>query len=130
MSEASLKPPPASSPQNGDTLTERKTLRDYVIILRERLWIALPLALIVSLGLGYYKAREKPLYESQATMQIEKPERVVTSQEVVDQSVSSDADFNTYLEILRSTKLRNKVIESFSPAEIRILQRPYLAELK
>ena len=130
MSEASLKPPPAGSPQNGDPLTERKTLRDYVIILRERLWIALPLALIVSLGLGYYKAREKPLYESQATMQIEKPERVVTSQEVVDQSVSSDADFNTYLEILRSTKLRNKVIDSFSPAELSILQRPYLAELK
>jgi len=130
MSEASLKHPPAGSPQSGDNLAERKTLRDYFIILRERLWIALPLALIVSIGLGYYKAREKPLYSSQATMQIEKPERVVTSQEVVDQSVNTDADFNTYLQILRSTKLRKKVIESFTPAEIKILQRPYLADLK
>ncbi len=130
MSEASLKNPSAGSSHQGDNLTERKTLRDYVIILRERLWIALPLALIVSIGLGYYKAREKPQYASQATMQIEKPERVVTSQEVVDQSVNTDADFNTYLQILRSTKLKKKVVDSFTPAEIKILQRPYLTGLK
>jgi capsular exopolysaccharide synthesis family protein len=130
MSEAPLKTPSAGSPHPGDNITERRTLRDYLIILRERLWIALPLALIVAIGLGYYKAREKPLYLSQATMQIEKPERVVISQEVVDQSVTSDADLNTYLQILRSNKLRTKVIESLTPDEIKTIQRPYLAELK
>jgi capsular exopolysaccharide synthesis family protein len=130
MSEASLKPSSAGTPPSGENITERRNLRDYLIILRERLWIALPLALIVALGFGYYKAREKPLYMSQATMQIEKPERVVISQEVVDQSVTSDADLNTYLQILNSNKLRTKVIESFTPDEIKIIQRPYLIELK
>jgi capsular exopolysaccharide synthesis family protein len=130
MSEAPLKNLSAGSSQQGSHITEHRSLRDYVIILRERLWIALPLALIVSIGLGYYKAREIPLYESKASMQIEKPERVVTSQEVVDQSITSDADLNTYLQILRSNKLRSKVIESFTPDEIKILQRPYLAKLK
>ena len=130
MPEAPLKQPPAGLPPPGETPTEHKTLRDYVIVLRERLWIALPLALIVAIGLGYYKARAKPLYQSQATIQIEKPERVVMSQEVVDQSVNTDVDLNTYLQILRSAKLRAKVIESFTPEELKILQRPYLAELK
>ncbi|MBK9989503.1 MAG: polysaccharide biosynthesis tyrosine autokinase [Verrucomicrobia bacterium] len=130
MPEAPLKTPSAGTPHPGDNVTERRTFRDYLIILRERLWIALPLALIVALGYGYYKAREKPLYMSQATMQIEKPERVIISQEVVDQTINSDADLNTFRLILRSNKLRTKVIESFTPDEIRIIQRPYLAELK
>jgi len=130
MSEAPLKTPSVGTPHPADNITERRTLRDYLIILRERLWIALPLALIVALGFGYYKAREKPLFMSQATMQIEKPERVIISQEVVDQTVNSDADLNTFLQILRSNKLRTKVIESFTPDEVRIIQRPYLAELK
>ena len=34
----------ASIPEDG--LSERRTLRDYYIILRERMWIALPLAII------------------------------------------------------------------------------------
>lgn len=130
MPEAPLPSSTFGTPQPGDNITERRTLRDYLIILRERIWIALPIALIVALGFGYYKAREKPLFMSQATMQIEKPERVIISQEVVDQSVTSDADLNTFLQILSSNKLRTKVIESFTPDEIRIIQRPYLAELK
>lgn len=128
MPDASLKP--TATPSPGETVTERRTLRDYVIILRERLWVALPLALIVSIGLGYWQARAKPQYQSSASMQIEKPERVVISQEIVDQSITTDADLNTYLQILRSNKLRIKIVESLTPDEIKILQRPYLAELK
>ena len=54
-----------------EEITERRTLRDYYIILRERLWIALPLALIVAIGLAYYQSRAVPLYQSAATLQIE-----------------------------------------------------------
>jgi len=128
MSDAPLQP--SANPSHGESASERRTLRDYVIILRERLWVALPLALLVSIGLGYWQARAKPQYQSTATMQIEKPERVVISQEIVDQSITTDADLNTYLQILRSNKLRTKVVESLTPDEIKILQRPYLAELK
>jgi capsular exopolysaccharide synthesis family protein len=105
-------------------------LRDYLIILRERLWIALPLALLIAVGYGYMKARAVPLYQSRATMQIEKPEKIVTSQEVVDISVTSDIELNTYLQVLGSARLRTKVIQSLTPAEVRLLQQPYLATLE
>ncbi|MCR6657219.1 MAG: polysaccharide biosynthesis tyrosine autokinase [Opitutus sp.] len=62
-----------SGARDDDSLVERRTLRDYYIILRERLWIALPLALLVAVPLGYFKARETPMYLSTATMQFEKP---------------------------------------------------------
>ncbi|ACB77146.1 GumC family protein [Opitutus terrae] len=112
-----------------ETLVERRGLRDYYIILRERLWIALPLALLVAVPLGYFRARETPLYAAMATMQFEKPETVVTSQVVVDPSVRSDIELNTNIQVLNSARMRSRVVESFTPEEVQILQRPYLANL-
>lgn len=112
-----------------EQIVERRTLRDYYIILRERVWIALPLALLVAIGVGYYQARETPMYASSATMQFEKPETIVTTQGVVDASVRSDMDLNTYLQLLNSNSLRAKIVESFTPEEIKLLQRPYLKNL-
>jgi capsular exopolysaccharide synthesis family protein len=128
----SLHSPPPGSAQPGlpeEVLSERRTLRDYLIILRERLWIALPLALLVAIGLGYHKAGEVPRYAATATMQFEKAERVVSSEKVVDPTVTNELDFNTRLEVLRSDRIRRRVVESLTPDEIRILQRPFLQDL-
>ncbi len=114
---------------NDNQVVERRSLRDYYVILRERLWIALPVALLVSLSFGYYKAQETPMYSSVATMQFERPERVVISEQVVDTTVRSDMDLNTYIQILTSGRLRTMVAQSLTPDEIKILQRPYLNEL-
>jgi capsular exopolysaccharide synthesis family protein len=122
MAETSVKSPPHASPppsDRDDELVQRRSFRDYYIILRERLWIALPLALLVSIGYGYLKMQEVPMYGAYATMQFEKPDTIVTA-------VRSDIDLNTYLQILSSGKLRNKVIESFTPEERKILQRAAL----
>ncbi len=132
MSLAETSTKPTAQPggaKDEDTLVERRSLRDYYIILRERLWIALPLALLVAVPMGYFKARETPMYASTATMQFEKPETVVTSQAVVDASVRSDIELNTNIQVLNSARLRTRVVESFTPEEVRILQRPFLKNL-
>jgi succinoglycan biosynthesis transport protein ExoP len=135
MAEPPAKPPlpppnAASAPGDKDeNVIERRSLRDYYIILRERVWIALPLALLVSIGLGYYQSRETPMYQSLATMQFEKPERIVTTQGVTDTSITSDIDLNTHIQVLRSGNLRAKVVASFTPEETKILQRPFLKGL-
>ena len=58
-----LKSPPPVLPANSkdEEIIERRTLRDYYIILRERVWIALPISLLVAIGLGYYQSRETPI---------------------------------------------------------------------
>lgn len=126
-------PPPNKSASslhgNEEHVVERRTLRDYIIILRERLWIALPIALLVALSYGYYKAQETPMYSATATMQFERPERVVLNEQVVDSSVRSEIDLNTYKQILESGRLRAMVVQSLTPDEIRVLQRPYLKDL-
>ena len=128
MSEHTAKPFPAGGDKD-ETVIERRTLRDYYIILRERMWIALPLALIVSLGLGYWKVRQPKMYQAVATMQFEKPETLVTTQGVVDPSVRNDLELRSNLEKLNSQRLRTRVVESFTPEEVKILQRPFLTGL-
>src|SRR5689334_9879184 len=99
MSALDATPPPAPSRAPGPSLhgndqqvIEKRSLRDYYVILRERLWIALPVALLVALGVGYYQAQETPMYASTATMQFERPERVVQNEQVVDTAVRSEVD--------------------------------------
>ncbi|MEO6995245.1 MAG: polysaccharide biosynthesis tyrosine autokinase [Lacunisphaera sp.] len=130
--------PPPSGPGRGSgsslhgndqQIIERRSLRDYYVMLRERLWIALPIALLVAISLGYYQARETPMYSSTATLQFERPERVVLNEQVVDSSVRSEADLNTQLKFLESARLRSMVAQSLTPDEVKILQRPYLKEL-
>lgn len=126
---APLKPSGPSLHGNDNQVIERRSLRDYYIILRERLWIALPVALLVALSWGYYKAQETPMYSSTATMQFERAERIVQNEQVVDTSVRSDIDLNTYLQILNSGRLRTMIAQSLTPDEVKILQRPYLKDL-
>lgn len=120
---------PASLHGNDEQVVERRSLRDYYIILRERLWIALPIALLVAVSVGYFQAQETPMYSATATMQFVRPDRVVSSEAVVDASVRSDVDLNTYLQILNSSRLRTLIVNSLTPEEIRVLQRPHIKDL-
>ena len=119
---------PVSLHGNDEQVVERRTLRDYYIILRERVWIALPVALLVTLIYGYLQAKETPMFSATATMQFERPERIVTSEQVVDTSVRSDYDLGTYIQTLRSSRVRDMVAQSLTADDIKILQRPYLKD--
>ena len=122
-------PSPGSNADRDDEIVQRRTFRDYYIILRERVWIALPLALRISIGYGYQQMQAPRVYSASATMQFEKPDTIVTTVGVVDQSMRSDVDLNTNLQILNSGKLRGRVLESFSPEDRKILQRTALKRL-
>lgn len=118
-----------SGSDRDDEAVERRTLRDYYIILRERLWIALPLAVLVAVGYGYQKMKVTPTYFARATMQFEKPETLVNAQGIIDQAVRSDVDLNTYIEQLKSDKIRARVMESLTPDEKNILRRASLKRM-
>ena len=122
-------PKQPSHGMDDDVAIERRTLRDYYIILRERAWVALPLAIVAAVGFFYWQARKTPVYEAVASLQFEKPETVVTSQGVVDQSVRSEVDLNTYIHDINSNRLRASVIQSFTPDERKVLQRAAVRHL-
>jgi len=136
MADPATPTPPAPAPtgrsgfgDKDDHVVERRTLRDYYIALRERFWIALPLALLVAVSFGYWRARETPMYRAAASMQFDEGNQILATKQVVDTAVRTEVDLNNYLQRLRSGDFRNRVVESLTPEEVAILQRPYLAEL-
>jgi len=126
MSDLSTKSQPI---EQEDDAIQRRTFRDYYIILRERLWIALPLAILVAASYGYWKAKATPMYRATASMQFEKPETIVTTQGVMDPTVRSEADLNTYIQEIQSNKVRQLVFDSMTDDEKQILVRPLLKKL-
>lgn len=129
MADAHVKPNLPSANERDDDVVERRTLRDYYIILRERLWIALPLAVIIAVGYGYKKMQVTPTFGARATLRFEKPETVVNAKGVFDPGVYSDVDLNTYIETLRSNKIRSRVLEALTTDEKNILRRPALKSM-
>jgi succinoglycan biosynthesis transport protein ExoP len=130
MPESATKNPAPGGSLRSEPVLERRTLRDYYVIIREHIWLAISISVLVSVSLGYYLARQTPVYATTATLQFQRPEKVVTSEAVTDNSVRGDADINTYLQILGSAKLRARIAESFTPVEVAVLQKPYLASLQ
>ena len=126
MADAPGKPISSPPVHRDDEAVERRTLRDYYIILRERLWIALPLAVLISVGYGYRKMQVTPTYSATATMQFEKPDTIVMTQSVVDTAIRSDIELNTALQVISSGRIRTLVLASFTPDEQKILRRPGL----
>jgi capsular exopolysaccharide synthesis family protein len=114
---------------DADAAIERRTLRDYYVIVREHVWISLPVALVVALGYFYSQARKTPVYQAVASLQFEKPETVALGQAVVDPSVRSDMDLNTYIHDINSNRLRASVVQSFTQPERLILQRAAMKRL-
>src|SRR5580700_6638118 len=99
------------------------------IVISNRLLICLPVALVVSIGYGLWCGRVVPRYSSSATLQFEKPRKLVTVQGVVDPGVHPAAEVNDYIQIFRSEELQNKAILSFSADEKNILLRAAIKRL-
>ncbi len=112
-----------------EAIVERRTLRDYYIIMRERVWVALPIALVVALAFFAWQKHKTPVYQAVATLQFEKPETVVTSQGVVDPTVRSEDDLITYIHDIQSNRVRASVEDSFTPEERVVLQRAAMKRL-
>jgi len=130
MPDSATKNPAPVGSNRSEPVLERRSLRDYYVIIREHIWLALAVSVLVSVSTGYYLARQTPVFASTATLQFQRPERVVTSETVSDTTVRNDADINTYLQILGSAKLRARIAESFSPVEVAVLQKPYVSSLQ
>lgn len=122
-------PMPAAADREEDDVIQRRTFRDYYIIMRERVWIALPLALLVAVSVGYWQARQPAMYSAAATMQFDKPETVVETQGVVDQSIHNEYDINTYIQVLLSGKIRQLVVDSFTADQQQVLLKSALRRL-
>jgi capsular exopolysaccharide synthesis family protein len=96
------------------------TLQDYLKVIRKRIYIFIPLIVIIPLAATIYIYNQKPLYRATASIEVGKVLPRVTRFEDVTQSMSFYFDFRYYetqREILMSRALAEKVAEQLQLAK-------------
>ncbi len=113
------------APGYGETAAQR-TVRDYVLILRERIWYVVVVFLAVFLASLIYTLTATKRYTSAATIEVLARDPVVMKvQEVRTSDLHGPEDLNTEVKILESSALVQMVAERLTPAESKALTLPY-----
>ena len=109
----------------GETTVQR-SLQDYVLILRERIWYIVATFLVVFASVAIYTYAKTPIYQSTATVQIFRKEAMVMQvQQVMDNQINSAEDLNTQVNILKSTTIVERVAGRLTGEDRRHFLAPY-----
>ncbi|MDI1251415.1 MAG: polysaccharide biosynthesis tyrosine autokinase [Lacunisphaera sp.] len=112
----------------GDSQMQR-SMQDYVLILRERVWyIVLVFALVFSAA-AIFTFTRVPLFQSVASVQVLRGDPVVMQvQAVVNNDIRSAEDLNTQVKVLESFAIVQRVSERLVGDELKQFLAPYLKE--
>ena len=89
-----------------------RTLGDYLLILRERIWWLVVSVFVVFIGFALYTLNAPRLYRSVASVEIlRQKDRVFQIEDIVRQEVANAEDFNTQIKILESLNIIQAVDE-------------------
>jgi capsular exopolysaccharide synthesis family protein len=104
----------------------QRNLRDYLLIVRERIWYVVIVFLAVFLAGLVYTLSATKLYTAAASIEILARDPVVMKvQEVRDSDLRGPEDLNTQVKILESGTIVQKVAERLSADETKALMAPY-----
>jgi capsular exopolysaccharide synthesis family protein len=89
-----------------------RSLGDYLLILRERIWWLVVSVFVVFLGFALYTFNAPKLYRSAASVEIlRQKDQVFQIEDIVRQEVVNAEDFNTQIKILESLNIVQAVDE-------------------
>jgi polysaccharide biosynthesis transport protein len=137
MASKQKRVPPASTASNaravrkdessGGILTQL-TPREILLCIRERALAAATLAIVICALLGGLLLSKPKLYQTQARLLLDRKERVLNMDQVMDQSITggrNDAMFDTYLQQIVSPAMVARVVATLSNEEKERAWRPY-----
>ena len=106
--------------------TPSRGLKDYLIILRERIWWLVTTVFVVFLGVALYTFNSPELFRSFSTVQILRMrENPLATQGSTDEFLRTTEDLQTQINILESQKIVQGVDKRIQGAFRRLFTAPY-----
>ena len=103
-----------------------RTIRDYVLILRERVWYVVAVFVIVFSAALVFTFSSMRLYTAGATVEVLRSDPVVMKvQEVRDSELRGPEDLLTHLRVFESSTITEKVADRLTPEETKTFMAPY-----
>ena len=107
----------------------QRQFRDYVLILRERIWYIIVVFLLVAAATTGYSLTRVKLYQSGVNIQLLRNDPIVLQvQSVQDTGVRGAEDLNTQVKVLESSVITEKVAADLKGAELEAFLAPYRTE--
>ena len=105
----------------------QRTLQDYLLILRERIWYIVVVFLVVFSSSVVYTLSETKVFQSSATVQILRRDLTPMPgvQQVAESEIRSAEDLNTQIKVIESGTLIRRVAERLKGDELRQFLAPY-----
>ncbi|EIP97212.1 capsular exopolysaccharide biosynthesis protein [Opitutaceae bacterium TAV1] len=113
-------------PGYGNEASGQRTLSDYLLILRERIWYIVVVFLVIFSSALVYTFSQTKIFSSSATVQImRRPAMTLPTPELLPTNVISTEDMNTMVKIFESPTIIQKVSERITGDELRRFMQPY-----
>ena len=110
----------------GENGAPQRNFQDYLLILRERIWYIVVVFLVVFSSALVYTLSQTKIYQSTATVQINRRDpMIMQTAQVTDTEIRSAEDLNTQVKILESAAIIQKVAERITGDDLRQLVAPY-----
>lgn len=104
----------------------QRSLQDYMLILRERIWYIVVVFLVIFSSVLVYTLSQTKIYQSTASLQVLRSDPTVMQvKAIVDNDVRSAEDLNTIVKVLESAAIIQKVAERLSGDELRDFMLPF-----
>jgi len=96
----------------GGSHPARRSLEDYLLILRERIWYIVVVFLVVFSSSLVFTLSDTSIYQSVATVQIlRRDPTIMQVQQMMDNEIRSTEDLNTQIKIIESGTLVKRVVD-------------------
>lgn len=104
----------------------QRTLQDYLLILRERIWYIVVVFLVIFSSALVYTLSQTKIYQANASVQIFRSDPTVMQvKQVVDTDVRSTEDINTQIKVIESGLIVTRVADALQGAELEAFLAPY-----
>jgi len=111
----------------GGETTVQRTLQDYLLIVRERIWYIIVAFLVIFASAAVYTLTQTPIFKSSAAVEIfRRNPTVMQVQQVMDSEIRSAEDLNTQVNILKSGTIIDRVADQITGDDQRRFLAPYL----
>lgn len=103
-----------------------RTIQDYLLILRERIWYIVVVFLVVFSSALVYTISEPKIYQATATVQIfRRDPTVMQVQQVMDTEMRSAEDINTQIKVIESGTIIQRVATRLTGPDLAAFLAPY-----
>jgi polysaccharide biosynthesis transport protein len=112
--------------ESGDSgSSAQRTLQDYLLVLRERIWYIVVVFLVVFSSAVIYTLSLQRQYQSSVTLQILRRDPMVMQvQQVVDTDIRSAEDLNTQMKVIESARIIQRVADRIKGDDLRAFWAP------